>query len=47
MIRDKLTKDEQATIFIDDMDVMKNFYVAVAPDNYSDWLKIWNEVKAS
>ncbi|WP_245430328.1 ABC transporter substrate-binding protein [Rhizobium tropici] len=47
VIRDKLSKDEQAAIFIDDMDVMKSFMWPVAPDNYSDWLKIWNEVKAS
>ncbi|MDQ0456835.1 ABC transporter substrate-binding protein [Rhizobium paknamense] len=47
VIRDQLSKEEQATIFIDDMDVMKSFMWPVAPDNYSDWLKIWNEVKAS
>lgn len=47
VIRDQLSKEEQATIFIDDMDVMKNFMWPVAPDNYAEWLKIWNEVKAS
>jgi spermidine/putrescine-binding protein len=47
VIRDQLTKEEQATIFIDDMDVMKNFMWPVAPENYSDWLKVWNEVKAA
>lgn len=47
IIRDKLSKEEQATIFIDDMEVMKSFMWPVAPDNYTDWLKIWNEVKAS
>ncbi|WP_197521205.1 extracellular solute-binding protein [Agrobacterium vitis] len=47
VIRDKLSHEEQATIFVDDMDVMKSFMWPVAPPNYSDWLKIWNEVKAS
>jgi spermidine/putrescine transport system substrate-binding protein len=26
---------------------MKSFMWPVAPENYSEWLKIWNEVKAS
>jgi putative spermidine/putrescine transport system substrate-binding protein/spermidine/putrescine transport system substrate-binding protein len=47
IIRDDLSKEQQAAIFVDDMDVMKSFMWPVAPDNYSDWLKIWNEVKAA
>jgi spermidine/putrescine-binding protein len=47
VIRDQLSKDEQATIFVDDMEVMKSFMWPVAPDNYSEWLKMWNEVKAA
>lgn len=47
IIRDDLSKEQQAAIFVDDMEVMKSFMWPVAPDNYSDWLKIWNEVKAS
>ncbi len=46
IIRENLSKEEQAAIFIDDMDVMKTFMWPVAPENYPDWLKIWNEVKA-
>ncbi|WP_234708943.1 PotD/PotF family extracellular solute-binding protein [Rhizobium rhizogenes] len=47
IIRDELSKEQQEAIFIDDMDVMKSFMWPVAPENYSEWLKIWNEVKAS
>jgi spermidine/putrescine transport system substrate-binding protein len=47
IIRDKLSKEEQEAIFVDDMDVMKSFMWPVAPENYSEWLKVWNEVKAS
>jgi spermidine/putrescine transport system substrate-binding protein len=47
IIRDELSKEQQEAIFIDDMEVMKSFMWPVAPENYSEWLKIWNEVKAS
>jgi spermidine/putrescine transport system substrate-binding protein len=47
IIRETLTPEKQAEIFIDDLDVMKNFLWPVAPDNYADWLKAWNEVKAA
>jgi spermidine/putrescine-binding protein len=47
IIRDKLTKEKQEAIFIDDLSVMQSFMWPVAPPNYSDWLKIWNEVKAA
>ncbi len=47
IIRDKLTHEKQEAIFVDDMSVMNSFMWAVAPPNYSAWLKIWNEVKAA
>lgn len=47
IIRDSLSKEQQEAIFVDDMDVMKSFMWPVAPANYSEWLKVWNEVKAS
>jgi spermidine/putrescine transport system substrate-binding protein len=47
IVRDKLTKEKQEAIFIDDLSVMKGFMWPTAPANYSTWLKIWNEVKAS
>lgn len=47
IIRDTLTKEKQEAIFIDDLSVMENFMWPVAPDNYSEWLKAWNEVKAA
>ncbi len=47
IIRDKLSHEKQEAIFVDDMSVMESFMWAVAPPNYSAWLKIWNEVKAA
>jgi spermidine/putrescine-binding protein len=47
IIRDKLTPEKQAAIFVDDLSVMQNFIWPVAPENYSEWLKVWNEVKAA
>ncbi len=47
IIRDKLSHEKQEAIFVDDMSVMNSFMWAVAPPNYSAWLKIWNEVKAA
>ena len=47
VVRDKLPHDKQAAIFVDDLDVMKGFMWAVAPPNYSQWIKLWNEVKAA
>ncbi len=47
VVRDQLTKEKQEAIFIDDLDVMNSFMWPVAPDNYSDWIKVWNEVKAA
>ncbi len=47
IIRDKLSHEKQEAIFVDDLSVMQNFMWPVAPDNYSEWLKVWNEVKAA
>lgn len=47
VVRDKLSKEKQEAIFIDNLDVMKTFMWPVAPPNYSEWLKLWNEVKAA
>lgn len=47
VIRDQLSPTEQATIFIDDLSIMKNFLWPVAPANYDEWLTIWNDVKAA
>ena len=47
IIRDKLTPEKQEAIFIDDLSVMQNFMWPEAPENYSEWLKVWNEVKAA
>lgn len=47
VIRDKLSKEQQASIFIDDLSVMDSFMWPVVPDNYSEWLKVWNDVKVS
>ncbi len=47
IIRDTLSKEKQADIFVDDLSVMDSFLWPIAPDNYAEWLKVWNEVKAS
>lgn len=47
IVRDKLTPEKREAIFIDDLSVMQSFMWPVAPENYSDWLKVWNEVKAA
>ncbi|SFM69975.1 spermidine/putrescine transport system substrate-binding protein [Pleomorphomonas diazotrophica] len=47
IIRDKLTPEKQEAIFVDDLSVMQNFMWPEAPENYSEWLKVWNEVKAA
>lgn len=47
VIRDKLSPEQQATIFINDLSIMDSFMWPVTPPNYNDWLKVWNEVKAS
>jgi len=47
VVRDKLSRETQESIFIDNLDLMKGFMWPVAPPNYSQWLKLWTEVKAS
>ncbi len=47
VIRDELDKAKQAEIFIDDLAAMESFMWPVAPPNYAEWLKLWNEVKAA
>lgn len=47
VVRDQLSPDQQAAIFIDDLSVMKSFMWPVAPPNYAAWVKLWNEVKAA
>jgi spermidine/putrescine-binding protein len=47
VIRDKLSPEKREQIFIDDLSITDNLLWPVAPPNYSTWLKIWNEVKAS
>lgn len=47
VIRDQLTVEQQTNIFIDDLSIMDSFMWPVTPPNYSEWLKVWNEVKAS
>jgi spermidine/putrescine transport system substrate-binding protein len=45
--RDDLTKEQRETIFIEDMSVMDSFIWRSNPARYSDWVALWNEVKAS
>ncbi len=45
--RDKLTRAQRETIFIEDMGVMKDFVWRANPARYNDWVALWNEVKAS
>jgi spermidine/putrescine transport system substrate-binding protein len=45
--RAKLTAEEQERIFIKDLSVMDSFVWKANPPNYAQWVRIWNEVKAS
>lgn len=45
--RDQLTAEEQERIFIKDLNVMDSFVWKENPANYGQWVRIWNEVKAS
>lgn len=47
IIRDELSVEQQTTIFINDLSIMDSFMWPVTPPNYNEWLKVWNEVKAS
>ena len=46
-IRDKLPPEQQEKIFIKDLDVMNSFVWKQNPPRYADWVRLWNEVKAS
>ena len=45
--RDHLTAEERERIFIEDLSAMDSFLWKANPPNYSEWVRIWNEVKAS
>ncbi|MFO1349835.1 MAG: extracellular solute-binding protein [Gammaproteobacteria bacterium] len=45
--RGQLSADEQERIFIKDLGVMDSFVWKANPPNYNQWVRIWNEVKAS
>lgn len=47
VIRDKLPVDQQEKIFIRDLSIMNSFVWKKNPPRYNEWVKIWNEVKAS
>jgi spermidine/putrescine transport system substrate-binding protein len=47
VVRDKLPPEQQEKIFIKDLDVMKSFVWKQNPPRYADWVRLWNEVKAS
>lgn len=46
-VRDKLPDEQREKIFIKDMSVMDSFVWKANPPRYADWVKLWNEVKAS
>ncbi len=45
--RDLLTRQQRETIFIEDMSVMDSFVWRSNPERYTEWVALWNEVKAS
>lgn len=45
--RDQLSAEERERIFIEDLAVMDEFVWKANPPDYSQWVRIWNEVKAS
>lgn len=45
--RADLSAEEQEKIFIKDLSVMDSFVWKANPPNYGDWVRLWNEVKAS
>ncbi len=47
VIRDELPSEQQEKIFIHDMTVMDSFVWKQNPPRYSEWVALWNEVKAS
>ncbi len=47
VVRDKLSPEKREAIFIDNLSVMDTFMWPVAPPNYAQWIKLWNDVKAA
>jgi len=47
VVRDKLPAAQQEKIFIKDLSVMDSFVWKADPPRYNEWVRIWNEVKAS
>lgn len=47
VVRDKLPEDQKEKIFIKDLSVMNSFVWKAAPPRYADWVRLWNEAKAS
>lgn len=47
LAREKLTEEQQEKIFVKDLSVMDSFVWKANPARYSDWVRLWNEVKAS
>jgi spermidine/putrescine transport system substrate-binding protein len=45
--RAALSAEEQEKIFVKDLSVMDSFVWKANPPNYGDWVRLWNEVKAS
>ncbi len=45
--RSSLTDEQQERIFVKDLGVMDSFVWKENPANYGDWVRLWNEVKAS
>jgi spermidine/putrescine transport system substrate-binding protein len=47
LAREKLTEEQQEKIFVKDLSIMDSFVWKANPARYSDWVRLWNEVKAS
>lgn len=45
--RTHFTPEQRRSIFIDNLAAIPTFLWPKAPDNYADWIRIWEEVKAS
>ena len=44
---DKLSPEEQAVLFLDQVELFDTFNFRKLPPNYDSWVQIWEEVKAS
>jgi len=45
--RSSLSEEQQERIFVKDLAIMDSFVWKENPANYGDWVRMWNEVKAS